>query len=145
MPEIKKISIEIGDGGERYVTVEAVLARGEQLEPEDVPRLLDMIEAVNGSETVEDEPEAEPEKPKRQRRRKKAEEPDDDDIKARLGGIVLAVDDMDGAIAHLRDAGDPHPAVQPGAVFAAIKSGTHGMPLGLIQYNAIPQKDGDSN
>lgn len=77
------------------------------------------------------------------------EEPDNDDIKARLGGIVLAVDDMDGAIAHLReagyDAGDPHPAVQPGAVFAAIKSGTHGMPLGLIQYNAIPEEDGDSN
>ena len=77
------------------------------------------------------------------------EEPADDDITARLGGIVLAVDDIDDAITKLRDsgyeAGDPHSAVQPGAKFAAIKSGTHGMPLGLIQYNAIPEGDGDSN
>jgi hypothetical protein len=43
------------------------------------------------------------------------------------------------------EAGHPHPAVQPGAVFATVKSGTHGMPLGFIQCSAVPAEDGDSN
>lgn len=74
------------------------------------------------------------------------EEPDNDDIKARLGGVVLAVDDIDFAVAKIREAGfeagDPHPAVQPGARFATMKSGTHRMPFGFIQYEALPE-DGD--
>ncbi len=65
-----------------------------------------------------------------------------DEVKARLSGFVLAVPDIDAAVASLRasgaDVGDPHPAVQPGARFAAIKSGTNGVPLALIQYNALP-------
>jgi hypothetical protein len=36
------------------------------------------------------------------------------------------------------DVGDPHPAVQPGAKLAGIKSGTNGVPIALIQYNALP-------
>jgi predicted enzyme related to lactoylglutathione lyase len=65
-----------------------------------------------------------------------------DEVKARLSGFVLAVPDIDAAITSLRaagvDIGDAHPAVQPGARFAAIKSGTNGVPLALIQYNALP-------
>jgi hypothetical protein len=65
-----------------------------------------------------------------------------DEVKARLSGFVFAVPDIAAAVANLRaagvDAGDPHPAVQPGALFAAIKSGTHGVPLALIQYGALP-------
>lgn len=64
------------------------------------------------------------------------------EVKARLGGFVLTVPDIDAAVAHLRAAGiicgDPQPAVQPGAKFAPVKDGTHGVPLGLIQYNALP-------
>jgi len=83
MPEIKKISVEIGDGGERYVSIEAVMPRGEELEPDDVPRLLNLLEEANGSETSEEE-EAEPEKPKRQRRRsKKVEEPEEEEAEER--------------------------------------------------------------
>jgi len=63
-----------------------------------------------------------------------------DGVKASLGGVVLAVKDMDQAISAIRAAGfeaeDAHPAVQPGAVFAAVTSGSHGMPFGFIQYNA---------
>lgn len=62
--------------------------------------------------------------------------------KARLGGFVLAVDDIDAAVAALRakgvNVGDPHPAVQPGAKLAGIKSGTNGVPIAIIQYNALP-------
>ncbi len=76
------------------------------------------------------------------------EEPEGDDIRARLGGVVLAVADIDFAVTKVREAGyeagDPHPAVQPGAKFATIKTGTHGMPLGLIQYEAI-QEDGETD
>ena len=65
-----------------------------------------------------------------------------DDVKARLSGFVLAVPDIDAAVAELRlkgvDVGKPHAAVQPGAKFAAIKSGTNGVPLALIQYGALP-------
>ncbi len=65
-----------------------------------------------------------------------------DAVKARLSGFVLAVPDIEAAITSLRakgvDIGDAHAAVQPGAKFAAIKSGTNGVPLALIQYNALP-------
>lgn len=68
---------------------------------------------------------------------KEGEEP-----RARLGGFVLAVDDIDAAVAALRakgvNVGDPHPAVQPGAKLAGIKSGTNGVPIAIIQYNALP-------
>ena len=68
---------------------------------------------------------------------KEGEEP-----KARLGGFVLAVDDIEAAVAELRakgvDVGDPHPAVQPGAKLAGIRGGTNGVPLAIIQYNALP-------
>lgn len=64
-----------------------------------------------------------------------------DEVRAKLGGFVLAVADMQVAVANLREAGvdvgDPHPAVQPGAVIAGIRSGTNGVPIALIQYNAI--------
>lgn len=69
-----------------------------------------------------------------------------DEVKAKLAGFVLAVPDMDAAVAAVRAAGfaaeDPHPAVQPGAVFAAVKSGTHGVPFAFIQYNALPPREG---
>ncbi len=71
------------------------------------------------------------------------EPPADEDPKARLSGFVLAVDDIDAAVAQIRSAGyevtDPSPAVQPGAKIAAVKSGTNGVPFALIQYGAIPQ------
>lgn len=67
---------------------------------------------------------------------KEGEEP-----KARLSGFVFCVEDIDAAVAKLRakgvDVGDPHPAVQPGAKIAGIRGGTHGVPLALIQYNAV--------
>ncbi len=65
-----------------------------------------------------------------------------DEVKARLGGFVLAVDDIHKAIETIRAAGfpvgDPHKAVQPGALIAGVKSGTGGVPVALIQYNAVP-------
>lgn len=65
-----------------------------------------------------------------------------DEVKARLSGFVLAVPDIDAAVAALRargvDVGEPHPAVQPGAKLAGIRSGTNGVPLALIQYGALP-------
>lgn len=63
-----------------------------------------------------------------------------DGVKASLSGIVVAVEDMKKAVDAVRAAGfeveEPHKAVQPGAVFAAVTSGSHGMPFGFIQYNA---------
>jgi predicted enzyme related to lactoylglutathione lyase len=65
-----------------------------------------------------------------------------DEVKARLWGIVFAVEEIDAAVAHLRALGhtvtDPGPAVQPGAKIATVKDGTSGVPFALIQYNAIP-------
>jgi len=65
-----------------------------------------------------------------------------DEVKARLSGFVLAVPDIDAAVAELRakgvDVGEPHAAVQPGAKLAGIRSGTNGVPLALIQYGALP-------
>ena len=64
----------------------------------------------------------------------------EDGVKANLAGVVLAVKDMGKAVAATRAAGfeveEPHAAVQPGAIFAAVTSGSHGMPFGFIQYNA---------
>lgn len=65
-----------------------------------------------------------------------------DEVKARLGGFVVCVDDIEKAIETVRAAGfpcgDPHPAVQPGAKIASVKAGTGGVPFAFIQYNAIP-------
>jgi len=64
------------------------------------------------------------------------------EVKARLSGFVLAVKDLEKAVASLRASGyetsEPHAAVQPGAMIAAVKGGTHGVPFALIQYNALP-------
>jgi hypothetical protein len=68
-----------------------------------------------------------------------------DEVKARLGGFVVAVDDIERAIATVRAAGfpvgDAHPAVQPGAKIASVKAGTGGVPFAFIQYNAIPVEE----
>ena len=68
-----------------------------------------------------------------------------DEVKAKLSGVVLAVDDIHATIAAIRAAGfsvgDPHPAVQPGALFTGMKGGTNGVPFGFIQYNALPIPD----
>jgi hypothetical protein len=65
-----------------------------------------------------------------------------EEVKARLWGLVVAVDDIDSAVAHLRDlgynVGDPSKAVQPGAKIATVKAGTAGVPFAMIQYNALP-------
>jgi len=66
----------------------------------------------------------------------------DEEVKAKLWGMVLAVDDIEAAVAELRGKGyavsDPSKAVQPGAKIAAVKGGTSGVPFAIIQYNAIP-------
>lgn len=65
-----------------------------------------------------------------------------EEVKARLWGLVLAVEDIAAAVGRLRSLGypvsDPKPAVQPGALIATVKSGTSGAPFAVIQYNAIP-------
>lgn len=67
-----------------------------------------------------------------------------DEVKSRIGGLVLAVADIDAAVAAVRAAGyecgEAHPAIQPGAKIATVKSGTGGVPFAFIQYNAIPQE-----
>lgn len=67
-----------------------------------------------------------------------------DEVKGKLGGVVLAVADIHAAVAAVRAAGyecgEPHAAVQPGAMIAGVKSGTSGVPFAFIQYNAIPQE-----
>jgi predicted enzyme related to lactoylglutathione lyase len=69
--------------------------------------------------------------------------PEGEDPKARLSGFVLAVADIEAAVARIRAAGyectDPKPAVQPGAKIAAVKDGTNGVPFALIQYGAVPE------
>jgi predicted enzyme related to lactoylglutathione lyase len=71
-----------------------------------------------------------------------------DEVKARLWGIVFAVEDVEAAVAHLRGLGhtvtDPSPAVQPGAKIATVKDGTSGVPFALIQYNAIQPNEAGS-
>lgn len=68
-----------------------------------------------------------------------------EEVKARLWGMVLAVEDIEAAVADLRGKGytvtDPSKAVQPGAKIATVKGGTSGVPFALIQYNAIPVED----
>lgn len=67
------------------------------------------------------------------------------EVTARLWGIVLAVQNIQAAVHHLRsfgyNVGEPRPAVQPGALIATIKSGTSGVPFAIIQYNASPTND----
>lgn len=68
-----------------------------------------------------------------------------EEVKARLWGMVLAVEDIEAAVSDLRGKGytvtDPSKAVQPGAKIATVKGGTSGVPFALIQYNAIPVED----
>ena len=63
-------------------------------------------------------------------------------VKAAFWGIVFTVDDIDFMSRAIREAGypvgDPKAAVQPGAKICGVKSGTSGVPLALIQYNALP-------
>ena len=65
-----------------------------------------------------------------------------EEVKAKLWGMVVAVDDIEASVADLRGKGytvsDPSKAVQPGAKIATIKGGTSGVPFALIQYNALP-------
>lgn len=65
-----------------------------------------------------------------------------EEVKAKLWGMVLAVNDIEAAVADLRAKGyevtEPSKAVQPGAKIAAIKGGTSGVPFAVIQYNALP-------
>lgn len=69
----------------------------------------------------------------------------DEEVKARLWGMVLAVEDIDAAVAELRakgyTVGDPSRAVQPGAKIATVKGGTSGVPFAMIQYNALPVEE----
>lgn len=68
--------------------------------------------------------------------------PEGEEPKARLSGFVLAVEDIDFAVAAIRGDGyevtEPRPAVQPGAKIAAVRTGTCGVPFAIIQYGAIP-------
>jgi catechol 2,3-dioxygenase-like lactoylglutathione lyase family enzyme len=68
-------------------------------------------------------------------------EPRPGEVKAAFWGIVFTVKDIALVVAACRAAGyettDPRPAVQPGAMIAAVKHGTGGVPFALIQYNAI--------
>lgn len=72
----------------------------------------------------------------------------DEEVKAKLWGMVFAVDDIEAAVARLRGLGypvsDPGKAVQPGAKIATVKSGTHGVPFAIIQYNAFPVEENAS-
>ncbi|MEO8539252.1 MAG: VOC family protein [bacterium] len=65
-----------------------------------------------------------------------------EEVKAKLWGMVVAVDDIEASVAELREKGyqvsDPSKAVQPGAKIATIKGGTSGVPFAMIQYNALP-------
>jgi len=69
----------------------------------------------------------------------------DEEVKARLWGMVLAVEDIDAAVTELRakgyTVGDPSRAVQPGAKIATVKGGTSGVPFAMIQYNALPVEE----
>lgn len=68
-----------------------------------------------------------------------------EEVKARLWGMVLAVEDIEAAVASLREKGytvsDPSKAVQPGAKIASVKGGTSGVPFAVIQYNAMPVEE----
>ena len=68
-----------------------------------------------------------------------------EEVRAKLWGMVLAVDDIERAVAELRDKGytvsDPSQAVQPGEKIAAVKGGTSGVPFAVIQYNALPVEE----
>ncbi|MGE0598372.1 MAG: VOC family protein [Dehalococcoidia bacterium] len=65
-----------------------------------------------------------------------------DEVKAKLWGMVLAVEDIEQAVGELRSKGyevtEPSKAVQPGAKIATVKGGTSGVPFAIIQYNAMP-------
>jgi catechol 2,3-dioxygenase-like lactoylglutathione lyase family enzyme len=68
-------------------------------------------------------------------------EPRPGPLTAAAWGIVFTVDDIDFVADALRSAGypvdEPRTAVQPGAKIAGVKTGSGGVPLALIQYNAL--------
>ena len=68
-------------------------------------------------------------------------EPRPGPLNAKYWGMVFTVADMDATLSDLRSAGyqhtDPRAAVQPGAVISTIKGYTGGVPLAVIQYNAL--------
>lgn len=69
MPSIKSIMVEIGDGGERVVTVSKSFTRSEALEPDDVANIMDAIDEIAGADvTGKAEPKTKP-APKRRRGR----------------------------------------------------------------------------
>lgn len=69
-------------------------------------------------------------------------QPEQGEPRAQLAGFVLCVRDIHAAVAELRahgiPVGDPKPAVQPGALIATLRGGTHGVPLAIMQYDALP-------
>ncbi len=69
-------------------------------------------------------------------------EPKAGPVEANFWGLVLTVKEIEAVVASIRaagyDCGEPKPAVQPGAKIATIKGNTGGVPLAIIQYNAIP-------
>ncbi len=71
--------------------------------------------------------------------------PKDGPVEAKFWGLVLTVKDIDAVVASIRAAGydcsDTRPAVQPGAKIATVKANTGGVPLAIIQYNAIQQDE----
>ena len=80
--DIIGLSVGVGEGGARIVTVSAELARGEEMDQNDLQQLIDTLEEANGNEvsrdTTDAEPEAKPAKP-RQRKKAAAEEPEPED------------------------------------------------------------------
>ncbi len=70
-------------------------------------------------------------------------QPGEGEPRAELAGFVLCVHDIHSAVERLRacgyPVGDPKPAVQPGALIATVRGGTHGVPFAIMQYGAIPE------
>lgn len=79
--DIIGLAVQADESGMRIVTVTAALARGEEMDQDDLQRLIDTLEEANGGEVSRDTeaaPEADPEKPKKRTRKKAetAEEPE---------------------------------------------------------------------
>ena len=70
------VAVRITEGGKRIATIEAEFDRNEDVEADDVARLAQALDELNGAEGSRDPDntsEEEPEQPKPRRRRKKAE------------------------------------------------------------------------
>jgi len=68
-------------------------------------------------------------------------EPRPGPLAAKYWGMVFTVADIAAVSGVLRDGGhevtEARPAVQPGALIATVKGYTGGVPLAIIQYNAL--------